>query len=34
MIAGLAIAHRAAIATRDVKHFDDANLDAVNPWQS
>jgi predicted nucleic acid-binding protein len=33
MIAGIALTHRAAIATRNVKHFDDLPLTVVNPWQ-
>ena len=34
MIAGIALARRAALATRNVKHFDDAGLDLVNPWEA
>jgi toxin FitB len=31
MIAGIALARRAALATHNVKHFDDAGLEVVNP---
>lgn len=31
-IAGIAIARRAAIATRNVKHFDDLPVSVVNPF--
>lgn len=31
MIAGIALARRATIATRNVKHFEDAGIDLVNP---
>lgn len=34
MIAGIALARRAALATRNVKHFDDARLALVNPWEA
>lgn len=34
MIAGIALARRAALATRNVKHFDDAGLALVNPWEA
>lgn len=34
MIAGIALARRAVLATRNVKHFDDAGIEIVNPWQS
>jgi predicted nucleic acid-binding protein len=33
MIAGIALAQRATIATRNVRHFDDLNLKVVNPWE-
>ena len=32
MFAGIALARRARLATRNVKHFDDAGLDIVDPW--
>jgi predicted nucleic acid-binding protein len=32
MIAGIAIAHRATLATRNVVHFDDIAVPVVNPW--
>jgi predicted nucleic acid-binding protein len=31
MIAGIALARRAALATRNVKHFDDLGIEVVNP---
>lgn len=33
MIGGIALARRAAIATRNVRHFDDLGITIVNPWQ-
>jgi len=33
MIAGIALVQRAAIATRNVRHFDDLGLKIVNPWE-
>jgi toxin FitB len=33
MIAGIALVRRATLATRNVKHFDDAGLSIVNPWE-
>jgi predicted nucleic acid-binding protein len=33
MIAGIAIARRASLATRNAKHFDDAGIDIANPWK-
>lgn len=32
MIAGIALARRATLATRNLRHFDDAGLEVVNPW--
>ena len=32
MIAGIAIAHRATLATRNVVHFNDIAVSVVNPW--
>jgi predicted nucleic acid-binding protein len=32
MIAGIAIAHRATLATRNTRHFDDLQVPVVNPW--
>jgi len=32
MIAGIAIAHRATLATRNTRHFDDLSVPVVNPW--
>jgi toxin FitB len=31
MIAAIALARRAVLATHNVKHFDDANIEIVNP---
>ena len=31
-IAGIALARRATLATRNVKHFDDLTTPVVNPW--
>jgi predicted nucleic acid-binding protein len=31
-IAGIAIARRATLATRNVRHFDDLNIPVVDPW--
>jgi len=33
MIAGIALAHRATLATRNTRHFDDLPTPVVNPWQ-
>jgi predicted nucleic acid-binding protein len=33
MIAGIALARRAALATHNVKHFDDVGIKVVNPSQ-
>ena len=32
MIAGIALARRATLVTRNVKHFEEAGVDVVNPW--
>ncbi len=32
MIAGIALAQRATLATRNVRHFDDLSVPVVNPW--
>jgi predicted nucleic acid-binding protein len=34
MIAGIVLAHRAALATRNVGHFDDISATVVNPWNA
>ncbi len=34
MIAGIAIAQRATLATRNVRHFDDLPTPAINPWEA
>jgi predicted nucleic acid-binding protein len=31
-IAGIALARRAALATRNTRHFDDLSVPVVNPW--
>ncbi len=31
-IAGIALARRAALATRNLRHFSDLDVDVVNPW--
>jgi predicted nucleic acid-binding protein len=33
MIAGIALAQRATLATRNVKHFGDLTVPVVDPWQ-
>jgi predicted nucleic acid-binding protein len=33
-IAGIVIARRATLATRNVKHFADLTAEVVNPWQA
>ena len=32
-IAGIALARRATLATRNVRHFQDLRVPAINPWQ-
>jgi toxin FitB len=32
MIAGIALAHHATLATRNSAHFDDLSISVVNPW--
>ena len=32
LIAGIALARRAAVATRNVRHFDDLSIGVLNPW--
>jgi len=34
LIAGIALARRAAIATRDIRHFDDLETQVIEPWSS
>ena len=34
MIAGIALASHATLATRNVKHFDDLPVSVLNPWES
>lgn len=33
MIAGIVLAHRATLATRNTRHFDDLSIPIVNPWE-
>lgn len=33
-IAGIALARRGTLATRNVRHFGDLNVPVVNPWQA
>jgi toxin FitB len=33
-IAGIVLARRADLATRNVKHFLDVNVDVINPWDT
>ncbi len=34
MIAGIALAHRATLATRNTAHFEDISVPVVNPWNT
>jgi len=34
MIAGIALATRAALATRNTAHFADLSITVINPWQA
>jgi predicted nucleic acid-binding protein len=34
MIAGIAIARHAALATRNTTHFDDISISLINPWMA
>jgi toxin FitB len=34
MIAGIVLAHRATLATRNMTHFEDLSVPLVNPWTS
>lgn len=33
-LAGIALARRAPLATRNVKHFQDLNVPVINPWET
>lgn len=33
-IAGIALARRATVATRNIKHFSGTGIDLVNPWEA
>jgi predicted nucleic acid-binding protein len=33
LIAGIALARRCRIATRNIRHFEDLDVDIVDPWQ-
>ena len=34
MIAGIVLANRAMLATRNTPHFEDSQLSVINPWES
>ncbi|HWY70164.1 MAG TPA: type II toxin-antitoxin system VapC family toxin [Terriglobales bacterium] len=34
IIAGIALAHQASLATRNVSHFEDLSVSVVNPWDA
>ena len=34
LIAGIALAHRATLATRNTAHFEDLSIAVVNPWNA
>jgi toxin FitB len=34
MIAGIALAQRATLATRNIRHFDDLDVPVVDPWRA
>lgn len=34
MIAGIALAYRATLATRNVRHFDDLSVPVIDPWRN
>jgi predicted nucleic acid-binding protein len=34
MIAGIAVAQRATLATRNVRHFDDLSVPVIDPWRA
>jgi hypothetical protein len=34
LIAGIAVSRGAAIATRNVRHFDDLSVEIINPWDA
>jgi predicted nucleic acid-binding protein len=33
MIAGIVLANRATLATRNTQHFEDLPLTVINPWE-
>ncbi len=33
-IAGIALANKAQLATRNVRHFEDAGIEMINPWDA
>ena len=33
-IAGIALAHGATLATRNIRHFEDAGIDLIDPWNA
>jgi predicted nucleic acid-binding protein len=34
MIAGIVLANRATLATRNTQHFEDLALPVINPWET
>jgi predicted nucleic acid-binding protein len=34
LIAAIAMSHSAAVATRNVKHFDEFGIEVINPWDA
>lgn len=34
MLAGIVLAHRATLATRNIAHFEDAGVPLINPWDA
>jgi hypothetical protein len=34
LVAGIALAHRATLATRNARHFEDLAVRVVDPWQA
>jgi toxin FitB len=33
-VAGIALAQNAAVATRNLRHFDDPSIAVINPWRT
>jgi predicted nucleic acid-binding protein len=32
LLAGIVLAHRATLATRNTRHFEDLSVPVINPW--